>query len=527
MRIALKGNRGPRRRQAPVWTAASDSWPAPTEGWDTETPAAELPPTRAIVFDNWIPHGVELEMRRGMDAHVTGIANQVETLMPWNGGAASKLFAASNGSLYDVTSAGAVGAASLTGQSSDFYRWVNFQTPATLPFLWVCNDSAVDVPQHFNGTTWSAPTLNMPVGYTASDITCVWESKQRLFVLLGGLTAGYLDIESIAGDVTKLPLGSVFSKGGELVDGTRVSRDGGDGMEDFTAFLTSEGEVAVYAGSDPSDATDWTKVGRWWVGEPVGKRPFVDLGADVGILTRNGLVSLLAVMAGAGDVDPATFPFITARISTPVRERARIDPSNPIWQACVYPGGDLLVINGPLSTTGAQQFVRHRITGCWGRFTGWNMACLCEFNGKLYGGGIAGDVYLLDSGHDDNGEDIIGEIQWPWSSLGSRGVVKQMVKARPIVTTETGAAISMVARADYADTPPVPTAPDSTLSDGLVWGEGRWGEGRWGGRSLGARQWRTISAVGHAISIVLRARSRQSKFALNGLDMIFNLGGPV
>jgi hypothetical protein len=66
-----------------------------------------------------------------------------------------------------------------------------------------------------------------------------------------------------------------------------------------------------------------------------------------------------------------------------------------------------------------------------------------------------------------------------------------------------------------------------TLTDALVWGEGTWGDKRWGGRNLGARQWRTVSAIGHAISFALQARSRQSRCALNGLDIIFEHGGMV
>ena len=35
-------------------------------------------------------------------------------------------------------------------------------------------------------------------------------------------------------------------------------QDGGQGIDDLTLFITSEGEVLVYAGSDPSNADDWS-----------------------------------------------------------------------------------------------------------------------------------------------------------------------------------------------------------------------------------------------------------------------------
>lgn len=526
MRQALKNRRGPRRAEVPVRSAQSESWPAPTEGWDTETPLAELPPTRAIVLDNYVPHGIQLEMRRGYNDHATGIDDTVETLMAYNSGSGSKLFAAAGGDVFDVSIAGAVGAASLSSMHSAFWSAVNFET-AGGQFLWACNDSASDAPHYYNGTIWQIPALTIS-GLSQNDICYVAESKQRLFVVFADtMTAGYLDVESIAGTVHLYPLGSVFSRGGRLVAIARITRDGGDGLEDLTAFLTSEGEVAVYQGSNPADADDWAKVGTWNVGAPIGARPFVDLGGDLGVLTRNGLVSLLAVMAGAGDVDPNTFPYINARIATPVRDRARVDPANTVWSGVVFPAADLLIINAPLSTDAAQQFVRNRITGGWGRFTEWNFACFALFNGDLYAGGIAGGVFKCWDGYADGDEDIVGRLQWPWSAMGSRGVVKQVVKARPIVTTSTGASVALVARADYAATPAMPAPSAQPLSDALIWGVGLWGIDRWGGRSLGARQWRTVSAVGHAISIALEARSRQSHFALNGLDIIFNIGGPV
>jgi hypothetical protein len=102
-----------------------------------------------------------------------------------------------------------------------------------------------------------------------------------------------------------------------------------------------------------------------------------------------------------------------------------------------------------------------------------------------------------------------------------------MVKARAVVTTQTGAELSIVARADFADTPEIPPPLEPTLSDALVWGTGTWGNFRWGGRNLGARQWRTVSGIGHEISFALLARSRQSELALNGLDFIYETGALV
>lgn len=524
MRRALAGERGLRKHPSPRRVAQSASLPAPTEGWDTESPVAELPQTRARLFDNWIAHGIQLELRKGNRDHVTGIGAAVETLMAYNNAASAKLFAAAGANVYNVTAAGAVGAAVRTGLGSARHSFVNFET-AGGAFLWTCNGA--DAPAHYDGSSWANPSLTL-TGFTADEIFQVFASKQRLFVLfLDSLTFGYLATDSIAGTVSNFPLGSVFSRGGRLIAGATMSRDGGDGLDDLTAFLTSEGEIAVFAGDNPGDAAAWSKVGAWQVGTPVGDRPFVALDGDLGVITEGGLVSLARVMAAGADFDPSNLPYVSARIATPFSDRARLSGAFDGWQGLRFPGANLLIVNTPTSASTAEQFVRHAVTGGWGRFTGWNFACFELFRGDLYAGGFDGRVALCWEGYSDDGEDIVGACETAWTALGSRGVVKRLVKARPIVTTQTGASFAMVARVDYADTPAVPTPSVEPLTDALIWGEGLWGVGRWGGRNQGARQWRTISGVGHAISFAFEARSNQSRFALNGIDLVFEAGGPV
>jgi len=497
--------------------------PAPVEGWDTDTPVAELPPTRAIVLDNWIPKGIALEMRKGYEAHVTGIANAVETLMPYNAGASSTLFAASGANIYNVTSAGAVGAAVQSGLTHARWSYVNFTPLSGVAHLWICNGS--DAPRHWNGSAWATPSLTL-TSFSSTDIFFVWESKQRLFFLLkNSLVFGYLPVETIAGTVSEFSLGSVFSLGGRLIAGATLTFDGGAGPDDYTVFLSSEGEIAVYQGSNPGDSANWSLVGNFYAGEPIGDRPLIDLDGDVGVITRNGLVPVSQVFRGKKPIEQVRY--LTGVISTAFRDHVSVGANFSGWEGVFYPAGDLLLLNAPTSASTAVQFVRHQITGGWTRFTGWNFACFEVFQGRLYAGGYGGDVYLCDENHDDGGDDIVGALQTSWSSLGSRGVTKALRMWRPIVTTQTGAAVRGVARTDYSAFPSLPGWPTTTLSNALVWGEGNWGEKLWGGENLGARQWRSISGVGHTVSLVIEAQSLQSQFALNGIDLIFEVGAAI
>lgn len=524
MRQALAGSRGPMLARQPTRVVSSTSLPAPTEGWDTESPVAELPQTRALRLENWVPKGISLAIRKGYELHASGIAAAVETLMPYQIGATSKLFAAAGADVFDVTAAGAVGAASDTGFTSARKSFTNFTT-AGGSFLWTCN--GVDNPRHYDGTVWATPALTMPGSFVDNDIFYVFESKQRLFFLLkNSLTFGYLPVESVAGVVSAFNLGSVFKLGGRLVAGSTLSFDSGSGPDDFTVFLTNEGEIAIYQGSNPADANDWALVGNFYIGDPVGDRPIIDLRGDLGVITRDDVVQLSQAFRNFLE-QQAGGAYLMGRIATPWKAATLAGRAFNGWEGLIYPGGSLMIVNAPTSNTEAVQFIRYLITGGMGQFTGWNFETFEIFNGRLYAGGSAGNVFLCDEGFDDNGGDITAPLQTAWSALGSRGVVKNLRLWRPIVTTETGAAVRGVGRVDYRQSPALGAFPSTTLTGALIWGSGLWGTGLWGGVDAGARQWRSISGVGHVVSILMEAQSHQSQFELNGIDLIFESGGPI
>jgi hypothetical protein len=494
--------------------------PAPTQGWDTETPVAELPQTRARTFDNWVTRGVALEMRAGYTEHVTGITDPVETLMAYNAGGSSTLFAAAGDSIFNVTTPGSVGAAVVSSLTNARFSHTNITTSGG-SFLWICN--GLDDPRHWNGSAWATPSLSITT-YTDNDISYVCEFKERLFFIFKNtLTMGYLPVQSIAGTVANFPLGAVFGYGGRLIALGSLSKDGGAGLDDYFVALTSEGEIAVYAGLNPGDADEWALVGRWYVGEPIGDRPLVDLGADLGVITRNGLVSVLQIMSAGNS--PDAIPYLSAVISTPFRLAATSGQGFDGWEGVFIPSEDLVLINAPSGTETAVQFVRSRINGAWGRFTGWDFETFEVFGGALYAGASDGGVHLCFNSSSDDGEDITARLDTAWTVLQAPGNVKTLMEARPVLTTSTRAAVRMVGRVDYSDAPPLPPWPFSTITNALVWGSGIWGTNLWGGEDTTTRQWRAVSGEGYAVSIVMEARSNQSAFALNGINLRYEMGG--
>lgn len=495
--------------------------PAPTAGWDTDTPIAELPLTRSRLFRNFIPKGVAAEMRKGYSEHVTGLGTKVETLMAYQAGATSTLFAAAGTAVYNATSAGAVGAAVLSGKTNARWRYVNMTTSGG-SFLWICNGA--DAPQHWNGTAWAAPSLTTTT-YASTSINVVAVFKERLLVAFKDtLVAGYFSTQAISGTISNFPLGAVFNYGGSLVDIGSISRDGGAGMDDFAVFLTSEGEAAVYQGTNPADANEWALVGVYYVGEPVGDRPLVELGDDLGVLTLNGLVSLKTIMSGSEQVTPP----LTVTVGSAWQTAASAGQSFAGWEGIYVPTEELLLINAPSSATVSSQFIRHRVTGGWGEFTGWNFATYEFFNGNLYAGGTAGNVYKCFDGYDDNGSDITGSLKTAWSTFNNPQR-KTFLEVQTLVTTTTRAAYRLVMRNDFNDsTPSLPSFPTSTLTNGMVWGTSTWGSpSLWGGIDVTARQWRAVSGEGFNGSLVFECRSNQSRLSINGWNLRYVNGSGV
>ena len=132
----------------------------------------------------------------------------------------------------------------------------------------------------------------------------------------------------------EFPLGQEFLRGGRLVAIYTWTIDGGNGPNDYLVFITSEGEVALYTGIDPNDATAFTKVGTFYVAAPLGDRCFLRYGSDVLILTENGAFALSTVLSAiAADRSKS----ISDRISQAFAYATSSFRTNLGWEAIVHP----------------------------------------------------------------------------------------------------------------------------------------------------------------------------------------------
>lgn len=177
-----------------------ESVSAPVDGLNARDPVAELKPNEAIKLNNMFCTPYDVTIRKGYSSQATGLGAQVNTLAsyaPTLGSAT--LFAWSSDKIYDITAAGAIGAAKISGNASSTFQTVNFGTAAG---VFLVAASGADLPLIYNGTVWSnafaaafdpAVTSVTSVG-TLATVTMAnpHNLKTGMSVTLAGFTpAGY------------------------------------------------------------------------------------------------------------------------------------------------------------------------------------------------------------------------------------------------------------------------------------------------------------------------------------------------
>ena len=503
------------------------SIPAPTGGWDAVSPLSGMKEDRAPVLDNWIPRPGYVEMRKGFASHGTGVGSGVvDSLMVYSGltAAASKMFAAAGNKIWDVSSAGAGADAGLS-MNSNRYQWVNFTTSGG-KFLVICNGA--DAVRHYNGTAWATPALTIAT-YSAAEVINVHAHKNRVwFIFKDSTVAGYLPTGAVAGTVTNFELGGLFTKGGYLVAMATLTRDGGAGPDDLAVFISSQGQCAVYSGTDPDDSQLWNIVGVFDVGPPIGYRCFTKVGGDLALLNIDGVLPLsqaLQVDRGAA----ATIA-ITANINNAMNLAARSYVTNFGWQLVPYPKGTYVILNVPVQAGVVQhQYVMNTLTGAWCRFTGQNANCWAVFRDHIYFGGNAGVVYKADTGSVDGSAAIDAMGQTAFNYIRSRGRTKQYKLLQPMITTDSDMRPSLGVSTDFRDNAslgtPVAATTVSALYDTAIYDVDVYAV-----EERNVADWTAVSGIGQAVSVHFRSQTQVSgdtTMRLNGFNMIYELGGFV
>tara|TARA_R110000787_G_scaffold25275_4_gene71093 strand:- start:6336 stop:7877 length:1542 start_codon:yes stop_codon:yes gene_type:complete len=499
--------------------STSTSIGAPTSGWNAKDSLSDMSPDFAITLDNMFPDLTDIALRSGFASHSTGNGTgAVETVAEWAGPTSSKLISAAGSVIYDSTAAG--GSTSIATSKTNARWQTTMFTTSGGSFLYMVNGA--DAPIYYNGSAFVTPTLS---GVTAANIIHVLAHQSRLFfVFKDSLTFGYLAVNGIAGSVATFELGGLCRKGGYLVACGSWTRDGGSGPDDIFVAVTSEGECILYSGNDPGVAANWSLVGVFSIGKPIGRRCIEKVGSDLIVTTQDGAIRLSVMLPidRVGSQGRA----LSDNIQNDFIASARTYGANFGWQSLHYPQGSYALFNIPISALVAYQYIVNTQTGAWTRFVGQDAASWSLFKGDLYFGAQDGGViYKADTGTSDAGSNITYEVKPAFNYFKARGVNKLFSMCRPHFTSNGAPAIAIDLNVDFSDITPT-SIPSASSLNGGIWDTSKWDAADWTD-SATISDWITVYGIGDCATPTIRGAESQLTIKFSAYDMIWQVGNAL
>lgn len=475
-----------RRNANRVQQATSKSIPAPTSGWNAVDPLANMKPEYAVVLDNWIPRAGYVELRRGDRLWCSAAPSEVESIMIYRGDPAGddQVYAVSGGDVYDATLLDSSFTSPVyTGLANSRVQYLNFANDGGA-FL-ICVNGA-DTPFFWNNTTWATLAITGSSGSIVLDpdtlIDLTMHKRRLFFVQADALHVWYLATDAIQGPANLLDLGPVFQAGGTVAAIGTWSLDGGQGQDDYLAIFTTQGEIAIYQGTDPDDPLNWSLVGVFNVGFPLGKRSLLRYGSDLLALTTNGIIPLSQALSL--DRAKQELVAITATIQNAFQTATQSYRDNFGWQAITYQQGSLAIYNVPtVELTTSVQYVQNLQTGAWCQFKGLDAFCWDTTDQYVFYGGADG-LYQWDVGVTDHGNDVTCDLQTAFSTFGATGRIKHFTMVQPVLNATANVKPALEMLVDFESREPV--AIPTTITDRTdvleirkdwtsVVGDGAWG----------------------------------------------------
>jgi len=481
-----------------------------------------MPEKDAVILENWWPQPSKLVVRSGSVDWATGFEGPVETIVeycPTDG--LNELFAASAGDIYDITASGVVDTPVVSGQSNDRWQEAAITTPGG-SFLFLFNGQ--DDPLLYDGTDWESvndSSTNAITGVTTSLLIQGCLFKNRIYMVeRDSLRVWYLPTSSIAGAATDFDLGAIFRRGGWLVGMYTWTIDAGEGADDHAVFLTSEGEVAVYAGTDPESAETWRLVGLFYLGQPIGRRCAVKVGGDLMVLCEAGVMPLgRALLSSSIDRRAAVSDKIQNSVNVAVYQYRQ----NFGWELCMFPEQNALILNIPAGGGRNFQYAQNSLTGAWTKFTGWDARTVKTTSLGLFFGD-SNSVKKAWTGNIDGQSMIVADALQSFQDFGLTAINKYFTMIRPYVLSDGNPSILYGINGDY-----VPQEPTGSLTyadpGGMVWGQMIWGEMVWGGSIRPLSGWNTVGGVYNAAALRLKVQSNISNTEWASTSYVFQVAG--
>lgn len=490
------------------------NWEAPVGGLDAVSPLMGMPRDRAVTLTNWFPQPSGLLLREGTLPHVSGFTSPVYKLHVHAGTNGSEtLWATTDEGIYDVTTeveelpdvelpltSGKTVSTTISTGAGNYLMLVN----------------GVDTLKRYDGTSWTSVAA---FGTATSEYSHITNYRQRLFLVKrNSLELEYLPPNSISGTATNYPLGALFRQGGRIVSIGTWTIDGGFGPEDNLVVITNKGEIAVFAGSDPSTAATWTTKGVYVLPRPLGNDCLLKWQGDVLVITESGVYPLSAAVQSTS-IDRTRQ--VSDNIKPSLVALARRWEEQYGWELAANPNGPYLLLNIP--SRPRRQAVMNTQTGAWTFFEGWAANCFGRAKNLMFFG-TNGAVYRV-GGTSDLGARIRGVMLSAYNPLSHRQN-KKLQLARPYFAANGGVRYELGLSTNFAAAKELTDITAFGEFDAARWGVAIFGEAQWSGARQVSDDWHTVpDEYSMWKALYLRTASKDSTVQYLGTDLTYTPGG--
>ena len=458
--------------------------PAPYGGLNTRDSESNMEQTDAVVLENFIPEQGGVKSRNGFTEYCS-ITGNVETLIEHFSGTNRKFLACHNNTISNITDSASITALG-SGYSNNRWQYVAFNGYTLMV-------NGQDSPIKYDGSTITSNAIN-PTGGTSSALNGINIFKNTVFVWDTNYPYFWHGaVNAISGTFAKFDLSFVCPNGGNVSQMITISRDGGAGVDDYCAFLMSNGYAVVYEGDDPSKAAQWALVGVYKIAKPLSIRSSMKTAGDVAILTKQDFILFSTALQNEGQAVQST------KLSGAVLDVVNKYSSNYGWEVISYPKKALLFFNVPIATnTKYEQYGFNTITGAGFKFSNMNAITWGIYNDDLYFGG-AGKVYKADTGQTDNGNYIVCKAQSAYNNLGSPA--EKIVNGyRNTIKVDGTATINSIVNFDYGRTDSKQS--NSITALGAVWDLSPWDTTKWSAEN--ETQNKLVYSSGQGVDLSMR-----------------------
>jgi len=333
----------------------------------------------------------------------------------------------------------------------------------------------------------------------------------------------YLPLQQKQGEVKELPLNAVFRRGGSIRAVYTWTVDGGMGLDDQIVIFSTNGEAAIYGGTDPD--SDMSLTGVYRFDAPMSKHSVVNYGGDLYVMISTGLVPMTTLMKAEseqlGQYDKSVYSeFFGNALS--YRDR-------PGWMTLLNHSSGRLFCNMPLGSPNSyRQMVRFMPNPIWASWSGLPARCWGWVDNRVFFGSDDGKVYEMHPNYlNDDGKPITVDVQAAWSEYGTPNA-KHFKMIRPYIISDGTPQPYIDMRVDYDLTPPQ-NQPDVSFGDpGALWDVATWDVDYWTISGRSRNNWTGVGIIGAGgCGPRLTASIYNCSFALNGWDVIYEQGNAI